>query len=117
MFRGDRLKQLREAKGMTQNDLGHLVNITKVSICGYEKGNRTPNLDTLSDICDVLATTPSYLMGIEVSIVSEDNNEYGYKMSSDEVLIMKELRQNRELYTKLLNDTRRTIELINSKIK
>lgn len=117
MIRGDRLKQLRIDKNLTQGDLGKLVNITKVSICGYEKGNRTPNLDTLADICEALGVTPSYLMGSEVNVVMESNNEYNYHMSTDEVKLISELRKHKELYNKLTSDPKRTIELISIKIK
>ena len=39
---GSRLKKLRQKAGMTQSELGEKVNVTKVSICCYEKGTRTP---------------------------------------------------------------------------
>ena len=47
MFVGDRLKNLREQKGMTQTELADLINVTKVSVCCYESGKRTPSLETL----------------------------------------------------------------------
>ena len=37
---GERLKTLRKEKGMTQTELGSMINVTKVSICCYEKGIR-----------------------------------------------------------------------------
>ena len=58
MFNGERLKELRTNMGLTQKQLGDLVNVTKVSICGYEKSNRTPNIETLIDLANILNTTP-----------------------------------------------------------
>ena len=53
MFIGSRLKELRKDRKMTQTELGDLLNVTKVSVCCYEKGTRTPSLDTLDDLSDI----------------------------------------------------------------
>jgi len=66
----ERLKSLRKDKGMTQEELGLKINVTKVSISGYENGNRTPDMDTLQKIADVLETTIDYLLG------RQDQNNY-----------------------------------------
>ena len=47
MLLSKRLKELRINSGLTQRELGERVNVTKVSICCYENGTRTPTLDTL----------------------------------------------------------------------
>ena len=49
---GKRLKELRLAAGLTQQQLGDMINVTKVSICCYEKGTSTPTLDTLIDLAN-----------------------------------------------------------------
>ena len=38
------LKSIREAKKMSQETLGKMLGVSKVSICGYETGTRTPNM-------------------------------------------------------------------------
>ena len=38
MFIGSRVRELRKAKGLTQQDLADMINVTKVSVCCYEKG-------------------------------------------------------------------------------
>lgn len=58
-----RLKSLRLGKKLTQEQLGKKINVTKVSISGYEKGIRTPDLDTLQRIADVFDTSVDYLLG------------------------------------------------------
>ena len=72
MFVGQRVKTLRKAKNLTQQNLADMINVTKVSICCYEKGTRTPNLDTFIDLVNVLETTPDYLLGRDIDVVSED---------------------------------------------
>lgn len=60
---GERLKQLRKEKNLTQSELGQKINVTKVSISGYESGNRTPDTDTLQRIADFFEVSTDYLLG------------------------------------------------------
>jgi len=58
-----RLRALRLKHKMTQEQLGKKINVTKVSISGYENGTRTPDLETLQKIADVFDVTVDYLLG------------------------------------------------------
>lgn len=58
-----RLKQLRTQNKMTQEELGKKINVTKVSISGYENGNRSPDTDTLQRIAEVFNVSMDYLFG------------------------------------------------------
>ncbi len=60
---GERLKQLRKERNLTQTELGNKINVTKVSISGYESGNRTPDTDTLHRIADFFEVSTDYLLG------------------------------------------------------
>ena len=44
---GKRVRELRIKKGMSQQELGNAIGVTKVSVCGYESGSRLPNLEKL----------------------------------------------------------------------
>lgn len=46
----DRLKELRETKGLTQQEFAELLELSRVSIGAYEKGTATPNTETLIKI-------------------------------------------------------------------
>jgi transcriptional regulator with XRE-family HTH domain len=58
-----RVRRLRKEHKLTQEELGKKLNVTKVSISGYENGNRTPDSDTLNLIADVFDVTTDYLYG------------------------------------------------------
>lgn len=117
MFNGKRLKELRTEMGLTQKQLGDLVNVTKVSICGYEKNNRTPNIETLIDLANILKTTPNYLLDSEVNAkVMEDAEEYSISISGDDMKILQELKKYPELYDMIKHNPKRLIEKINKKI-
>lgn len=60
---GDRLKQLRKEKKLTQSELGNIINVSKVSISGYESGDRSPDTDNLRRLADFFDVSTDYLMG------------------------------------------------------
>lgn len=44
MIIGSKIKEKRIALGLSQDELGKRLGVSKVSICGYEKGTRTPTI-------------------------------------------------------------------------
>lgn len=58
-----RLKQLRAEFKLTQEQLGKKINVTKVSVSGYESGNRKPDIDTLQRLSDFFQVNVDYLLG------------------------------------------------------
>jgi transcriptional regulator with XRE-family HTH domain len=116
MLIGKRLKELRRAKGLNQEELGKLVNVTKVSICCYEKGTRTPNLDTFQDLLNVLDVSADYLMGndIKADVVNKDGEQVGtLSVPKEAADLYRELKLNEDLYRRVMDeDPKRTIELV-----
>ena len=45
MIIGERIRRIRLSKNYSQEQLGKLVGVTKVSISGYENGTRIPKLE------------------------------------------------------------------------
>lgn len=72
---GKRLKKLRTDKKLTQEELGKKINVTKVSISGYENGNRTPDTETLQRIADIFDVSTDYLLGRTENPESSSSNE------------------------------------------
>lgn len=116
MVVGTRIRDARIKMGLTQEQLGDLVGISKVSICGYEQGTRTPTLATFLELLKVLKETPDYLLGLDVSVVSETQNELSVKIRKEDLSLLNELKKNKELYDSLIDDPTRTIKLINKKL-
>lgn len=117
MFVGDRLKNLREQKGMTQTELADLINVTKVSVCCYESGKRTPSLETLDDLSNVFGVKVDYFLGKDVPVIEEDGSEYVHFLSKEELEFIKLLRKNNILHSLIISDPKRTVELIEKKLK
>lgn len=116
MFLGTRVRKLRKEKGLTQQELADMINVTKVSICCYEKGVRTPNLDTFVDLINSLGTTPAYLLGMDNVVVAEDEEDYKVYLPKEDIQIINEIRKNPKLIEYLREDPKRGVEYI-SKIK
>lgn len=117
MILGTRIKTLRKEKGLTQQQLADLINVTKVSICCYEKGNRTPNLETFMDLVNVLDTTPNYLLGTDVKIIGEEDEKYSISLPKEDIQIIRELGKHDELINLLRKDPKRGVEYIVKKTK
>ena len=60
---GIRLKELRNQKKLTQKQLAEKINVTHVSISGYESGNRSPDTETLQRLADFFEVSTDYLLG------------------------------------------------------
>ena len=52
-----RIKELRKEAGLTQQQLGDKLNVTKGSICSYENGTRMASIDILIEISNLFKTT------------------------------------------------------------
>ena len=48
----ERIKQIRNAKGMTQQEFADFLNVGRSNIANYENGNRTPVYAMVTLICD-----------------------------------------------------------------
>lgn len=60
---GERLKELREDKSMTQEMLAQHLNTSRQTISGYETGLSEPSLDSLVKLSDFFNVSLDYLCG------------------------------------------------------
>lgn len=60
-----RLKELREAKGLLQIELANETNISTSCISRWEQGVRVPNIDSIITLCKFFNCTSDYLIGLE----------------------------------------------------
>lgn len=63
MIFGERLKQIRKEKNMTQVEVAKAVGIAKQTINSYEKGIKFPSLPVLTEIANCLDCSADYLLG------------------------------------------------------
>lgn len=58
-----RLAQLRQAKGLTQQELAFLLEINRSTYAQYETGRREPDYSVLEKLADFYSCTIDYLIG------------------------------------------------------
>lgn len=58
-----RLKELRTEKGVTQIQIAKIVNMSKMAIYHWEKGNSEPSIEQLKILANYFDVTVDYLIG------------------------------------------------------
>ena len=62
---GNRLRQLRKDRNLTQQQLAELIGVKNSVISFYEVGDRIPSPEVLRKLALALHVTADYLLGIE----------------------------------------------------
>ena len=65
---GERIKELRQKKGITVNKLANLSGVSQSYLRDIELGNKQPTVEYLSYICDALGISLSRLFSDEKEI-------------------------------------------------
>lgn len=60
----ERLKELREERGLSQNQLAKLTSLSQSSIGYWEQKLRTPTIDSIIILVNFFGVTSDYLIGI-----------------------------------------------------
>lgn len=63
----NRLKALREAKGLKQKQIADILNINQGNYSRYEKGTLTPTTETLIALSDYYNVSIDYILGLDKS--------------------------------------------------
>lgn len=58
-----RIKQLREAAGMSQRELGERIGISGSAVAMWESGENRPSLTNLEKLADVLGVSIDAILG------------------------------------------------------
>ena len=61
---GIKLKQLRHARDLTQQQVADYVGVTRATIGAYETGAQYPSVESLIKLTVLLHTSADYLLGI-----------------------------------------------------
>lgn len=61
---GERLRQLRQARGMTQQELAQKLNLTKASVSAYETSGKYPSVEVLRELAVLFNVSADYLLGL-----------------------------------------------------
>lgn len=59
----ERLKELRKLNNLSQLDLGKILNMSKMAISHWEKGNSEPSIEQLKSMATIFDVSVDYLIG------------------------------------------------------
>lgn len=62
---GERLKELREEKGLTQKQLSNELKLNSVTYLHYEKSQREPPLQVLVEMARYFNVSVDFLLGVK----------------------------------------------------
>ena len=83
IFLPERLKKIRENRGLNKTEAARLLGLSKMGYLRYESAARTPSYQTIVFMAQKLGTSPDYLTGISDNPEPE---EYVISKSDDPVL-------------------------------
>lgn len=69
---GDRLKQLRKARKLTQENIADRLHISRATYAQYEINRRVPEYETLKKLADFFEESIDFLVGRDVNRTGED---------------------------------------------
>ena len=69
---GELLAELRQDRGLTQDQLAEIISVSPGTISNYEDGRHLPDLDKLKMIADYFHVTTDYLLGRTSSSIPID---------------------------------------------
>lgn len=96
---GIRLKELREAKHLSQSDVGKRLDVTRSTVSGYECNTITPSLEQLVKMAVLYNASLDYIMGMDSRsyLYLDDMSESQQKMILDIVdRIKQEILKDKE---------------------
>lgn len=115
MFRGDRLKILREEKKLTQQEFALIINTTSTSINRYEKNKREPDIETINKFANFFNVSTDYLLNnSNTKLIIDGLND----KETDIIKMFRELdnRDHIEIYELIKVKYERVLKIKNSSV-
>ena len=61
----ERIRQLREQKGMTQSELARLMHLSRASVSSWEMGLSLPSLQSIAELSRLFDVSADFLLGVD----------------------------------------------------
>ncbi|MBC1289142.1 helix-turn-helix transcriptional regulator [Listeria welshimeri] len=96
---GKNIKRIRQAQGITQEELANRIGAIKQTVSKIERGVYSPTFKVLMDICNALNTTPNELLLVDTEWLewreeSIKRTSYSIDGIADEINIIEDLWAN-----------------------
>lgn len=81
---GEKLRKLRELKGLSRKQLASLIGVSEITILRWEQGRTYPNLKELQALTLALEVSEDYLIGRKDILMATNSIESKIKSLPDE---------------------------------
>lgn len=62
---GQRIREERQLKGLSQRQLAELISTTQSTVGKYEREELQPNIDVIIKLCKIFEVSADYLLGLD----------------------------------------------------
>lgn len=91
----ENIKNLRKAKGLSQEELANKLNIVRQTLSKWEQGLSVPDADMLIKLSACLGVAPSLLLGDEISDPGESMADLAEKLERENASLARRNERNR----------------------
>ena len=117
----NRIRMLREEKGVKQIDLAMELNVTQGTLSNWERGVHDPDSDSLRKLSNYFSVPIDYILGGGVASYNNAENKKQRPVYDDEALeLMEEMHKRPELkvlFSTSKNATKEDIEFVDEMLK
>lgn len=104
---GDGIKEYRKKAGLTQEEFGFKIGLTRSSIINLETGRSSTTLETFLNICQVVGCTPNDILPIDYRFINPDGSEFtAIKLNAKSEKLQKQLDEVRRQQQEILNQNK-----------
>ena len=108
----DRIRELRKQRGLSQAELGKILNIAQNTLSAYERGSRDPDTETLSMIAKYFGVSTDYLLGND----NAQSNKPEHTPTDDDIKVAL-FGGDGEVTDEMWDEVKRFAEFVKSKQK
>ena len=76
---GNKLRELRKSKGLSQDNLANKLNISRTTIGRFESGEMIPNAQIIKELCEILGVYSTELFEMDYKIKNKDDIKNPFK--------------------------------------
>lgn len=83
----EKIIKLRKEKGLSQEELGNAINVSRQAISKWESEQTKPDIDKLKEIAKFFNVSYDYLLNDEIENIEETKKETGKKINVKKIII------------------------------
>ena len=83
----EKIIKLRKEKGLSQEEFGNAINVSRQAVSKWESEQTKPDIDKLKDIAKFFDVSYDYLLNDEIDNIEETKKESSKKINVKKIII------------------------------